>query len=128
MTTYNIDTIKNYCAEKNLRVRMIMHDDFDLHETYVVATDSEDRAFSIVYVASDNHLDVNEHESRLDAVRYITEVAEHTFHMINDDCNETLNLVMLAKSLRESALRHVRYNVEHNCKHIVSAEMIDALS
>ena len=103
---FNIASLEQYFERRDeLKVLMILHDDFDRHETYVLAKRKSDGlVLSLVYVASDLSLDIVQHENEMTALCYLLEVAEHTFHMLDaHNASETKNLHDLGLMLTERA-------------------------
>ena len=103
---FNISSFEQYFERRDdLAVLLVLHDDFDRHETYVLARrKSDNMVLSLVYVASDISLDVVAHENELVAMCYLLEVAEHTFHMLDRNSDsEITNLNDLGQMLSNRA-------------------------
>lgn len=107
---FNIASLEQYFERRDdLKVLMILHDDFNRHESYILARRKSDNlVLTLVYVASDLSLDIVQHDSELTALCYLLEVAEHTFHMLDrNSSSETKNLVDLADMLRSRSAQYL---------------------
>lgn len=104
MTKFNIASFEQYIEHRSdLRVLLVLHDNFDRHETYVLAKrKSDDLVLTLVYVAGDLSLDIVEHANEMTALCYLLEVNEHTNHALEAHSNsEVRNLRDLGLMLAE---------------------------
>ena len=79
MQTHSIDKLNAHLTNNALTVVMIIHDDFDHHETYVLCSDENMKFRAILYVAPDDCLTDMSFDSAAEALAYLMQTAFSTF-------------------------------------------------
>ena len=94
MTTYTTDRVERYIADNDLKIIMVFHDDFNRHETYVLAKRKDGAFLTILYVASDDHLEVEKAHDGPAGLAYLMSTAFCTYalEVTSDECDTTAML------------------------------------
>ncbi|MBD9511601.1 hypothetical protein IB265_33125 [Ensifer sp. ENS10] len=126
-TVYDTTAIQNIIERENMRSVIIIHDDFNRHETYCVATDDK-RVISLVSVQNDVDVSIIEHENAIQAIAYIMSVAIATFASVSEDETQATTELQVAHALRTMTMNHLQYNiVDHKNCSFVTKSMFEAM-
>jgi len=113
---YDRSHLIKFIEEKSLKVLHVQHDDFSLHETYVVATDGV-KFYSLITIGDEKEIHVVEFDTALSAFTYVTTTAFATFLHLTEHEDDNIDCLALSQRLREVALSRLKCNAEYQHKH-----------
>lgn len=132
MTTFSTTTIEAYIAKHAYRTMMILHDDFDRHETYVLCKKPDDTFAALIYVAGDDLLRDLDAPSAAEALAYLMSTAFCTYACgVSPREDDTHAMLITAEAMRAATRHHIAHNVKSGCTSILGSttdEIAETLS